>query len=50
MMEPVGTKALKEDAGEADKSRLNRKHEDQDDFPSKKLVDHQSKRSAQGVY
>ncbi|TWW65908.1 mRNA cap guanine-N7 methyltransferase [Takifugu flavidus] len=30
-LQPVGTKGQREDAGEEDKSRLKRKHEDQDD-------------------
>lgn len=49
-LQPVGTKGPREDAGEEDKSRLKRKHEDRDDSPTKKLVDHQSMRSAQSVY
>lgn len=51
MMErqPVETKELKEDAGEEDKSRLKRKHEDQDGSPPKKLVGHQLMRSAESV-
>lgn len=48
-LQPVGTKGLREDAGEEGKSRLNWKREDQDDSPTKKLVDHQSMRSAQSV-
>lgn len=58
-LQPVGTKRLREDAGEEDKSRKHEdqddsptkkgKHEDQDDSPTKKLVDHQSTRSAQSV-
>lgn len=49
-LQPVGTKRLGKDAGEEDKSKLKWKHEDQDDSPPKKLVDHQSIRPAQSVY
>lgn len=48
-LQPVGTKRRREDAGEEDKSRLKQKHEDQDESPTKKLVDHQSMSSAQSV-
>lgn len=43
MMEfqPVGMKRLKEEAKE-EKTGLKKKYEDQDQLPSKKLVDHRS--------
>lgn len=40
-LQPVGMERLKEEAKE-EKPGLKRKYEDQDESPSKKLVDHRS--------